>query len=224
MARRILFLLLTGAIGCLNTGCALWPFHREAKEEAPVVVQREEPGRIIEPEVERRTIKQPKIDHENFEVGVYGGILSLEDFGSNPVYGVRAAYHIAEDLFVEGAFARSEAGLSSIERLANVRVTQNRDYTYYNLSFGYNFLPGEIFLGKNRALTSSLYVIGGVGGTRFAGDDLFTINLGLGFRVLANDWLAFHIDARNHRFATDLLGSNKAVNNLEGTVGVTVFF
>ena len=169
-------------------------------------------------------IKKPKIDTENFEVGAFAGIMSLEDFGANPVYGLRGAYHIAEDLFVEATVGQTEAGLSSIEELANVRVTEDRDYLYYNIDFGYNFLPGEIFIGKNRALVSSLYVIGGVGGTRFAGDDFFTLNLGLGLRILANDWLAVHFDVRDHRFATDLLGNKKAVNNLEGHVGFTVFF
>jgi outer membrane beta-barrel protein len=174
--------------------------------------------------VQRRDIVQPKIDTENFEVGAFGGIMSLEDFGSNPVYGLRGAYHVSEDLFMEGMVGRTRAGLSSIEELANVRVTQNRDYTYYNINLGYNFLPGEVFLGRGRAMPTTLYVTGGVGGTRFAGDDFFTLNLGLGLRILANDWLAIHFDVRDHRFATDLLGRRKAVNNLEGHVGFTVFF
>ncbi len=220
MARRIRVLLLMVLIGPLAGGCAHW---RHAPEEVSVPKE-ETPGRVIEPAVERREIKQPKIDTENFEVGAFAGIMSLEDFGANPVYGLRGAYHIAEDLFVEASVGRTKAALSSIEQLANVRVAQNRDYTYYNIDFGYNFLPGEVFLGRNRAMPSSLYVIGGVGGTRFAGDDFFTLNLGVGVRLLATDWLAIHLDARDHRFATDLLGKRKAVNNLEGNLGFTVFF
>jgi outer membrane beta-barrel protein len=213
--RTLAFAGLTLLLG----GCAHW-HSRQSQQTATV----DEPGRIIQPEVERRKIKKPKIRSEDIELGAYAGIMSLEDFGSNPVYGARLAYHIAEDLFTEVDVGRTTAGLSSIERLAAVRVTQNRKYTYYSIDFGYNFLPGEIFLGKNYALNSTLYVIGGVGGTRFAGDDRFTINLGVGFRVLPTDWLAVHIDARDYRFATDLLGTNKAVNNLEGSLGISVFF
>src|SRR5262245_46786041 len=44
------------------------------------------PPRVIEPEVERREIKVAQIDTENFEVGGYFGSLSIEDFGTNPVY------------------------------------------------------------------------------------------------------------------------------------------
>jgi outer membrane beta-barrel protein len=217
MERRIRVLLL--ALFALLAGCA-----SRGPEEITIPQSESEAAEIIQPEVERREIKTPKIDAENWEIGAFGGIMSIEDFGTNPVYGVRAAYHIAEDLFVEAAVGRTEAGLSSIEELANVRVTENRDFTYYNISFGYNFLPGEIFLGRDTALNSALYVIGGVGATRFAKEDNFTVNFGAGMRILANDWLAVHIDVRDHIFATDLLGTNEATNNLEAHLGFTVFF
>jgi len=217
MESRIRVFLLAGL--ALLAGCA-----SRGPEDISIPQSESEAARIIEPEVERREIKTPKIDAENFEIGAFAGIMSIEDFGTNPVYGVRAAYHIAEDLFVEAAVGRTEAGLSSIEELANVRVTENRDFTYYNISFGYNFLPGEIFLGRKTALNSALYVIGGVGATRFAQEDSFTVNFGAGVRILANDWLAVHFDVRDHIFETDLLGSNEATNNLEAHLGFTVFF
>jgi outer membrane beta-barrel protein len=218
MARRICILLLMASASSLG-GCAM--FSRERPVETTPV---EEPGRVIQPQVVRPEIKPADIDSENFEVGGFVGIMSVEDFGANPVYGLRAAYHITEGLFVEGAAGITEAGLSSIEELANVRVTEDRDYTYYNLSVGYNLMPGEIFLGRERAFNSAFYLIAGIGSTSFAEDDRFTVNFGAGLRVLATDWLAVHIDARAHRFATDLLGKNKAVYNLEGHVGFTFFF
>jgi outer membrane beta-barrel protein len=217
MERRFRVLLL--ALFTLLAGCA-----SRGPEDITIPESEREAAEIIQPEVERREIKTPRIDAENWELGAFGGIMSIEDFGTNPVYGVRVAYHIAEDLFVEAALGRTEAGLSSIEELAQVRVTENRDFTYYNISFGYNFLPGEIFLGSDTALNSALYVIGGVGGTRFAKEDNFTVNFGVGVRILATDWLAVHIDARDHIFATDLLGTNEATNNLEAHLGFTVFF
>jgi outer membrane beta-barrel protein len=217
MESRLRILFLAGF--ALLAGCA-----SRGPEDISIPQSESEAGRIIEPEVVRREIKTPRIDAENVEFGAFAGIMSIEDFGTNPVYGLRLAYHIAEDLFVEAAVGRTEAGLSSIEELANVRVTENRDFTYYNISFGYNFLPGEIFLGRKTALNSALYVIGGVGGTRFAQEDNFTVNFGVGVRILANDWLAVHLDARDHIFATDLLGTNEATNNLEAHLGFTVFF
>ncbi len=58
---------------------------------------------VIKPNIERRTITEADIDSEDFEVGAYVGVLSIEDFGSDVVYGVRADYHITEDFFAEAA-------------------------------------------------------------------------------------------------------------------------
>ncbi len=220
MEGRIRILLLSLAPAALTlAGCA------SAPQEIDVPASEAEAARIVEPEVVRRDITVPRIDTENFEVGAFAGIMSIEDFGSNSVYGVRAAYHIAEDLFVEGSVGRTEAGLTSAEQLGgNLRLLDNRDFTYYNVSFGYNFLPGEIFLGSNYAFNSALYVIGGMGSTRFNSEDNFTFNFGVGARVLATDWLAIHLDVRDHIFATDLLGRDKTTNNLEGHLGFTFFF
>ena len=70
-------------------------------------------GQIIEMEVQRREIKEPDIDSEDFEIGAFVGVMSIEDFGSNVVYGVRLAYHVTEGFFVEGSVGQTEGGLTS---------------------------------------------------------------------------------------------------------------
>ena len=182
---------------------------------------------VIQPEVERRTIDIDKIDTEDFEIGVYSGLLSVEDFGSNLVLGARAAYHVTEDVFFEAAYAKSDTTETSYERLsggAKLLTDDQRALTYYNISIGYNLFPGEAFIGKNWAFNTALYVIGGVGNTSFAGEDLFTVNVGAGYRFLVTDWLAVHIDMRDHIFDIDLAGDAKTAHNLETHGGVTVFF
>ncbi len=67
-------------------------------------------------------------------------------------------------------------------------------------------------------------MLGGIGSTRFAGDQRFTVNFGAGYRLLPTDWLAIHIDVQDHVFQSDLLGSDKLVNNLSAGIGLTVFF
>ncbi len=57
------------------------------------------PPRVIEPNVARRKIKTPKIDNENWEVGVGLGFLSIEDFGTNSTYAAQLSYHVTEDFF-----------------------------------------------------------------------------------------------------------------------------
>lgn len=182
---------------------------------------------IIPPDLERQEIDIDAIDSEDFEISAYYGVLSIEDFGSNDVYGLRLAYHITEGLFLEAAYGQSEGGQTSFENLsgsAQLLTEEERDYKYYNLSAAYNLLPGETFVGKSWAFNSALYVIGGVGSTEFGGDDNFTVNFGVGYRVLFNDWLALHFDVRDHLFDSDLLGEEKTVHNFEFSAGFSVFF
>jgi len=182
---------------------------------------------VIEPDIERRDVEAADIDTEDFEIGVYAGTLSVEDFGVNTVSGLHFTYHVTEAFFVDASAGRSDTERTSFERLsgaAQLLTDSERDYSYYNLSFGYNILPGESFIGRNRALNSSLYLIGGVGKTEFAGDDRFTLNLGLGFRFMPLDWLAVHADLRDYVYDMDLLGQEKTSHNLEARLGVSFFF
>jgi outer membrane beta-barrel protein len=181
----------------------------------------------IEPALERRQITAAAIDTENLEFGIFGGIISIEDFGAQPVYGLRLAYHVSEDLFLEAAYGRSKAGETSYESLSgNVQLLTDdeRTFSYYNLSVGYNLLPGEVFFGSRWAFNTAVYVIGGIGSTSFADDKHFTFNAGFGYRLLATDWLALHLDVRDHIFNSDLLGKDKTTHNLELHGGITVFF
>jgi outer membrane beta-barrel protein len=213
-------------VAALLSGCS-W-FHRGAK--APPEVVAEEPQAepsIIEPQVTRREVKTPKIKAKDFEVGAYFGALSIQDFGTNPVYGVSGAYHVSEDIFLQAYAARSKAGTTSLEDVfPDITVVSNsgRYFTYYDLDVGYNVLPGEIFLGRGRAFNSALYVTVGMGDVKFADKDQFALNFGIGERLLITDWLALHLDVRDHIFETDLTGRTKNVDNIEATLGLTVFY
>ena len=180
---------------------------------------------VIEPEVERRKVKTPKIKTSDFEIGGFAGVMNVEDFSANPLYGVRFAYHISEDFFTEVTLGQTTVSRNAAEIFFNFDLTRaERQFTYYDLSFGYNILPGEVFIGRNRAFNTALYVTAGVGGTRFAGNDEFTLALGVGFRALINDWLALHIDVRDHAYRSTLLGLAKVAHNLDANIGMTVFF
>lgn len=223
---RVLFLIVP-LFACGLSGCAATKnLFGIGEEEAPPPEEVVE-GQVIEPEVERREIREPEIDTENFEVGAFVGVLSIEDFGSGAVYGARLAYHLTEGFFVEGTLGQSEAGLTSFEILsggAPLISDSERTLTYYALNVGYNILPGEGFVGAGRAYNTALYISGGLGATRFAGDDRFAVNFGAGYRFLLTDSIALHLDFRDHLYDIDLFGEEKTVHNLEGTLGVSVFF
>src|ERR1700683_1562045 len=217
MESRIRVLLLTAALLAL-CGCATvrnWFHHGSSNASAAGDTSQDEaPPRVVEPEVERRKIKVAKIRSSNFELGANYGVLSIEDFGAHPSYGVTAAYHITEDFFFQADVGRSTGGLTSFETLSNINLltSSERRFTYYDLSLGYTFLAGEAFIGR------------GFGGTDFGGDTKFTVNFGAGYRVVPVDWLAVHVTVQDHVFQSSLLGTTKLTNNLEALIGTTVYF
>jgi outer membrane beta-barrel protein len=189
----------------------------EALELEPLVVR----------EPERREIRVDEIDSENFEVGAFGGVMSIEDFGSDVVYGMRAAYHVTEDLFIEGSYGMTTLGETSFERLSGdvqILTDDQRDFSYYELAVGYNIFPGEAFVGRNWAFRGGLFLLAGAGSSDFAGDEQFTYSVGFGYRLAATDWLALRLDVRDHMFETDLLGTNELTHNFELSSGLTIFF
>src|SRR5580700_2028834 len=108
----LLIVVLATLPGC--TPVRHW-FHRD--KAAPPTAQAEDenspPPRVVDPEVPRRKITVPKVHSRNVEVGVNYGVLSIEDFGTHPEYGVTAAYHVTEDWFFQAEAGRATAGETS---------------------------------------------------------------------------------------------------------------
>jgi outer membrane beta-barrel protein len=181
---------------------------------------------VVVPQVERRELKLPKFPSKDIEVGLLAGVYGTQDFGSHVVAGLRLGYHISEDIFVEGVYARTKASDESFRQIlpSGIFPTVTVPLTYYNLSAGYNVLPGEVFLGTRYAKATAVYLIAGVGATKLNGQRHQTFNFGTGLRLLLTDRIALQVDLRDHVFSMDLLGKRKSMNNLEMTGGVTIFF
>ncbi|MEO0442458.1 MAG: outer membrane beta-barrel domain-containing protein [Pseudomonadota bacterium] len=181
---------------------------------------------IITPDIERRRIKQSQLDSEDWEIGIYGGVFSIEDFGSNSIVGLRFAYHMTEDFVVELNYGVTDAQESSIEVLGGgirLLTDDQREYSYYNVSLVYNLFPGEIFLGRKKAFNSSFYLLAGAGNTTFNENDYFTYTIGGGLRFYLTDAIALHFTAKDHIFRNDII-EDKLTNNLEGSLGLSFYF
>lgn len=182
---------------------------------------------IITPDIKRRTIKEDDLDSEDFEMGAFFGLLSVEDFGTNDVQGITFAYHITEDFFVEAAYGISKTEKTSYELLSGgveLLTDEQRDIQYYNLSLGYNFLHGQVYISDKWAFNNHFYIMLGGGNTDFAAKDYFTTSIGAGLRFYATDWLALDLSMRGHSFEHELFGETKRVTNLESRLGLSLFF
>ena len=192
---------------------------------AVVAEEEEQQEQVIKPDIFRRDIVVPKIDTEDFEITAFYGVLDVEDFGSEPVYGIRAAYHVTEDFFVEATYGESEVSDDSFRRLGLPLFPQEtQDVEYYALSVGYNIFPGEVFLGRNIAMSSAFYILAGVGNVEFIDEDEFAYHFGAGIKILPTDWLSARIDFRDYIYETDLLGENEFTHNLEASFNLGIFF
>jgi outer membrane beta-barrel protein len=197
----------------------------EARAADPPPPPSSEP--VVVPDVDRRGIRLPRFPSNDFELGIFGGSYATQNFGTSAVGGVRLGYHITEDFFVEGAYAKTTITDKAFRLVfpgAGVFPEEKQSLTYYNLSVAYNILPNEVFIGTWRAKPAALYVIAGVGSTKVATQRRPTLNFGFGYRVFLNDHFALQVDLRDHIFSLDLLGVRESTQNIELTAGLAVFF
>jgi outer membrane beta-barrel protein len=207
-------------ITVLLAALAVAPFVAAQTTQAPANEQ------VIVPEVDRRDVKLPRFPSKDFEVGLFGGVYSAQNFSASGVGGLRLGYHITEDFFAELAVGQTKVSDKTFRQIipGGVFPTGKDTLRYFNLSAGYNVLPGEVFIGSNRAKATAVYLIGGVGSTKFNQQRKQTFNFGLGMRLLLTDHWALRMDMRDHVFTYDLLGRKESTHNLELTGGLSFFF
>lgn len=204
----------------IGVAALLFALHAAA-QELPEANERE----VIPADMERAEYSVPKIDTENFEVGLHYGGLNIDDFNTSGAYGIFLDYHVTEDLFIEANYAQAEVLDTPFRRIgAPIFPNQSEDVKYYSLSAGVNVLPGEIFILDKYVLSSTVYVISGLGNTEFVGDDRFTFNLGFGLRLLLTDAISLRVEARDFMFDSDVLGKDELKHNFEFRAGVSFFF
>ncbi len=181
---------------------------------------------IVVPEVARRDIEPPKFPSNDFDVGAYFGTYSTQNFGASSVVGLRLGYNITEDFFVQSVIAKTNVSDKNYRQIlpGGIFPNETERLSYYNLSAGYNILPGEVFVGSKYAMPFHLYVIAGVGSTTLDEQKHATFNFGTGMRLFFTDNWSMQIDARDHVFSMDLLGERERTQNLELTVGLTASF
>jgi len=229
MENRIQHIFLIGlmTLGSLTLSAAEETIEPETDESVPEETQVwDEASKTAEPTIKREKIDVDSIDAYDVEFGVFAGAMSVVDFGTNPVAGFKVAYHVTESIFTQLSYGTTDTEPSSFEVISgtNLLTDEQREYTYYDLSVGYNLLPGESFVTDETVVNSAFYGTIGIGSTDFAGDQRYTYTLGLGYRLLFNDWLAMHVEVKDHVFDIDILGEDKTTHNINLTLGITAFF
>ena len=210
----------------LATACVLALLMQVEARAADAPAADATPDQVIVPQVERREVHKPKYPSNDFEIGLFGGSYSSQNFGTSFNWGARLGYDITEDFFVEATYGRTKVSDKAFRQIlpGGIFTTEQEKLKYYDLSVGWNFLPGEIFIGKNWAKASTMYVIGGLGNTSFDSQRMQTWNFGVGAKLFLADWVALRADVRDHIFTLDLLGKRSTTQNPELSLGFAFFF
>ncbi len=165
------------------------------------------------------------IDSEYFDVGLFTGVLNIEDFNSEYVIGGNITFNANEDFFMQFNYFQTDSSLSSYERVEGPYFNgSDRNFTHFDFLVGYNLFLGEQFFVDTKAKLSSLYLVAGVGDTEFGGEGSFTYTAGIGYQVaLKRTWL-MRIDYRDYIYETNIIGENSTVHNTSLTASLSYLF
>lgn len=182
---------------------------------------------VIKPKASATPTKSAKIDTERFQLGVFGGLLAVEDFNNNPSYGLSLSYQISSKYLAQLNYGSSAVNNATFEVDTPFLSESQRDFTYYNLALGYQLYSARSFLGATRKYDTDIYLLAGVGSTEFGGDSGTSYMLGASYRVVLTDWLVWNIDVRDHLFSRTLESisrDSKMTQNVELATGLSILF
>jgi outer membrane beta-barrel protein len=207
----------------------VWPVLASAADQPPAEEPAKQPAgdqQVIQPDVYRREVKVLHIPSNDFEFGLFTGVFNTQYFGSDLIGGARLGYHVTEDFFAEAVYGDTRATDEVYRQFlpGGIFPNQVQKLRYYELTGGINVLPGEVYVWRNVAKPSALYLIAGLGSTKFLDQWHFTADAGFGARVWLANWASLQIDMRDHIFSLDVLGQRRSTQNLEFSGGVTFFF
>lgn len=180
----------------------------------------------IDPDVERRDLGLPALKSLDLEVGVYAGVMSIEDFGVNYSYGLDATFHFTEDFFMVGNMGFSTVTDQAYRRLNLPLFGENKTKSVKSngVQLGWNFLQGEMFWGNSLVLSANSYVLFGAGVINFDSEDFFQMSTGVGMKLIPKDWLSIKVEAQFKEYESNLLGYKKYAHNTELLLGFGVNF
>ena len=138
---------------------------------------------------------------------------------------LRLGYHITEDFFVEGVYGQTKVSDELFRQIlpGGIFAADSEKLSYYNLSVGYNLLPGRDLHRRHarQAVAAVRHRRRRQHQVRRPAQADLQLRLRLP-RLLSTDWVALQLDLRDHVFSLDLLGKRESTQNLELTGGLTV--
>ncbi|MEX1033374.1 MAG: outer membrane beta-barrel domain-containing protein, partial [Cellvibrionaceae bacterium] len=181
--------------------------------------------RVIEPESRVVEARPAAIDDERFQLGLYLGNLSVEDFGSDLVSGIELSYHLADSWLLQLNYGKASIDRAAFETSQRQFLSSDdRNFEYLAAVGGYRLLHGRSFFGVRNKYNTDIYALAGPEQVSFSGNDETGLVFGLSYRVVFTDWMTFNMDFREHMFKRDFIGDSKQTLNTEFRIGINALF
>ncbi len=181
---------------------------------------------VIQPTKKVNKVTPLAIDTEKFELGLFLGMLSVEDFSTNPSQGISFTYHIDSKFIAQVDYGISDVGRATFEDVVDGDFLSDADekFKYFQVLAGYQVFHGRSFLGSKKKYNSHLYAMAGIENVQFAENSEIGFVFGTNYKIVITDWLTWNINLRDHVFTRDFIANSKTTNNIEMTIGFNALF
>jgi outer membrane beta-barrel protein len=190
--------------------------------------------KIIEPKKDVVKAKSAAIDDERFELGIFTGLIAVEEFSESSILGASFSYHLTPKVLLQLNHATADVGRATFEDNtggSGFLTDSEREFTYTNLLAGYRVLRGRSFWGKNSKYNSDIYLMAGLGSVDFAqGSSNTSFVIGSSYRVVLTDALTMNFDIRGHSVEREFNildgeeGNKERTFNTEFVIGLNLLF
>lgn len=166
------------------------------------------------------------IDSDLFDLGLYAGIVNIADFNGEAIAGLSATFQASEDFFLQYNIGQADASPSAYEQSQGLLFDgSDRQFQHYDLLVGYRVFQSEFFGAEGQARLASLYLVSGVGETRFGGEDNFTTTVGVGYELALTRRVMLRIDYRTYLYASNLISDqSQSVQSSQLAAGLSYRF
>ena len=182
----------------------------------------------ITPEKKAPKVNSAKIDTERFELGVYAGFLSIENFDVNSLIGLQGTFHINSRLMANVYYGQSDSARARFEREvgddSNFIADREDGFRYVAAGISYNVLNARSFSGSKRKYDSYISIDTAIESVDFAGESNIGLMIGTTYKTVVTDWFTVNINLKDHIVEREFLGESNLTQNLELSVGLNFLF
>lgn len=182
--------------------------------------------KIIEPQSTIVKADTAELSSGRFELGLYTGMLSVEDFNSNTLLGLSATYHINDQFSLALQLGQSDVDRATFEDFADgdFLAEDDRTFEYTQLVGGYRLFHGRSYSSESSKFNSNIYLLLGVGNIDFAGSSETGLILGSSYKTVLKDWLTWELTIKDHLVDRSFLDNSKKTHNVELSIGLNLLF